>query len=205
MAEVKLTKTELRDEQKKLARLEKYLPTLKLKKAMLQIEVSQAKEEILRLEKELKKSLEVAYAQSGLLVEPTGIDFHNAAKLQRVDKHYENIAGVDVPILDGIHFQEIEYSIFSTPPWLEALIETTRRAAKVQVERNIAFEKKRAIEKELREVSIRVNLFEKVLIPRTTKNIKRIKIFLDDQQLAAVSQAKAAKRILEEKKQCASI
>ena len=56
-----------------------------------------------------------------------------------------------------------------------------------------AAEKKAALEKELREVSIRVNLFEKILIPRALSNIKKIKVFLGDQQLAAVSQAKVAK------------
>lgn len=49
------------------------------------------------------------------------------------------------------------------------------------------------MEHEFNEVSIRVNLFEKVLIPRTEDNIKKITIFLGDQQLAAVSQAKVAK------------
>ena len=67
----------------------------------------------------------------------------------------------------------------------------------------IAQEKKIALEKELREVSIRVNLFEKILIPRALKNIKKIKIFLGDQQLAAVSQAKVAKRKIEENKAAA--
>ena len=39
MAEIKFTKTELRSQQLKLDRLRKYLPTLQLKKAMLQVEV----------------------------------------------------------------------------------------------------------------------------------------------------------------------
>jgi len=39
-----------------------------------------------------------------------------------------------------------------------------------------------------------VNLFEKVLIPRSQENIKKIRIFLGDQQLSAVAQAKVAKR-----------
>ncbi|EKE22261.1 MAG: hypothetical protein ACD_7C00009G0002, partial [uncultured bacterium] len=58
---------------------------------------------------------------------------------------------------------------------------------------NVEEEKKRSLEKELKDVSIRVNLFEKILIPRTLKNIKKIKIFLGDQELAAISQAKIAK------------
>lgn len=203
MADVKLTKTELRDEQKRLARLEKYLPTLKLKKAMLQIEVQTAKEEIHQIEIALEKALHIAFKQSALLLDPTGIDFKDSCIVHQVDKRYENIAGVEVPYLEKVEFKRVDYSLFDTPPWLEGMIRLVREAAKVQVEANVAREKRRALEKELREVSIRVNLFEKILIPRTRTNIKRIKVFLDDQQLAAVSQAKVAKRKIEESK-CAS-
>ncbi len=56
------------------------------------------------------------------------------------------------------------------------------------------------LEKELREVSIRVNLFEKIMIPRTKANIKKVKIFLGDMQLAAVAQAKVSKRKILERK-----
>lgn len=50
------------------------------------------------------------------------------------------------------------------------------------------------------EVSIRLNLFEKILIPRTKKNIKKIEVFLGDQELAAVAQAKVAKSKILKKK-----
>ena len=50
-------------------------------------------------------------------------------------------------------------------------------------------------------MSIRVNLFEKILIPRALRNIKKIKVFLGDQQLAAVSQAKVAKAKIEDHKE----
>jgi V/A-type H+-transporting ATPase subunit D len=65
----------------------------------------------------------------------------------------------------------------------------------------IGKEKLAALEKELREVSIRVNLFEKILIPRAVSNIKKIKVFLNDQQLEAVSQAKVAKAKIESHRQ----
>jgi len=54
--------------------------------------------------------------------------------------------------------------------------------------------KKSILQEELRAVSIRVNLFEKILIPRTNVNIKKIKVFLGDQQLSAVATSKVAKQ-----------
>ncbi len=42
-------------------------------------------------------------------------------------------------------------------------------------------------------ITQRVNLFDKVLIPNTGKNIKKIKIYLSDSERAAVINAKLAK------------
>ena len=44
-----------------------------------------------------------------------------------------------------------------------------------------------------RRITQRVNLFEKILIPRSRKNIQRIQIWLGDQERSAVVQAKLAK------------
>ena len=49
------------------------------------------------------------------------------------------------------------------------------------------------IEQELRVVAQRVNLFEKVKIPEARENIRRIQIYLGDQQTNAVGRAKIAK------------
>ena len=62
------------------------------------------------------------------------------------------------------------------------------------------FEKKAILDEELRSVSIRVNLFEKRLIPDTEHDMAKIKIFLGDQDLAAVSLSKLAKEKLEKRK-----
>jgi V/A-type H+-transporting ATPase subunit D len=43
-------------------------------------------------------------------------------------------------------------------------------------------------------VTQRVNLFEKVLIPRTREHIRRIRIYLADAERAAVVRSKIAKR-----------
>jgi len=49
------------------------------------------------------------------------------------------------------------------------------------------------LSKELRTTSQRVNLFEKVKIPEAKENIRRIGIYLGDQQTAAVVRGKIAK------------
>jgi V/A-type H+/Na+-transporting ATPase subunit D len=194
VAEVKFTKTELRSQQLKLSQLQKYLPTLQLKKAMLQLEVSNAQLEIENLISQFESSEERVKGYSTLFSDKSASDLFSAVKIERVLKHYENIAGVEIPLFDEVVFQESSYSLFDTPIWMESAIGGVKDLIVLREKIKIAQEKKRALEKELREVSIRVNLFEKIMIPRALENIKKIKIFLGDQQLAAVSQAKVSKR-----------
>lgn len=204
MAEIKLTKNELRAQEKRLKQLEKYLPTLQLKKALLQAEVYDARIEIEECEKELRHSRAVVESYSSLLSSRISIDPFDLAKVSELKKRYENIAGVEVPYFDSISFEPVHYSLFDSPPWLDGVVSGLRSIATAKVRVEVAEEKKDALEKELRMVSIRVNLFEKILIPRANRNIKTIKVFLGDQELAAVSRAKVAKNKIEQKKEKAA-
>ncbi len=201
MSDIKLTKNGLRDQEKRLAQLEKYLPTLKLKKAMLQIEVNESRQEIKELQQKYDSEITTAEEYCTLLTEKTVIDPLAVTEVVEIQKRYENIAGIEVPYFDGAVFQHVDYSLIDTPPWVDGVIDGLRALSKILVEITVIREKKKALEEELRSVSIRVNLFEKILIPRAVKNIKKIKVFLGDQQLAAVGQVKMAKRKIEEKKE----
>lgn len=200
MAEIKLTKNDLRVQQNRLQQLRKYLPTLKLKKAMLQIEVNEARIEIAKCEEEFQRVQKLVENFSPLLTEKLSVNIRDSAKISKINRRYENIAGVEVPYFESMSFEDFHYNLFDTPPWLDSAAKNLRGLAEAQIRVKIAREKKAALEKELREVSIRVNLFEKILIPRAIGNIKKIKVFLGDQQLAAVSQAKVAKAKIEEHK-----
>lgn len=200
MAEVKLTKNELRAQQYRLNQLQKYLPTLQLKKAMLQTEVTEARLEIEQCEKRYREVHAKVETYSSLLSEKISINPTDAVKIKELHKRYENIAGVEVPYFESITYEDFEYSLYDTPPWVDSLIIGLRGLSEAWVRIKIAEEKKAALEKELREVSIKVNLFEKILIPRAIKNIKKIRVFLGDMQLSAISQAKVAKNKIEEHK-----
>lgn len=200
MTEVKLTKNELRAQQQRLSQLQKYLPTLQLKKAMLQAEVSEARVEIVRMRDAFAQATAAVDDYIGLLREPLPFDLRQAGEIIEMRKEYENIAGVEIPIYRETIFAQVHYLLFNTPPWVDSGIALLRRQGEAQGRLQVAEEKCEALDRELREVSIRVNLFEKVLIPRAQENIKRIRVFLGDQQLAAVAQAKVAKEKIVERK-----
>lgn len=201
MSSVKLTKNELRTQQTRLSQFQKYLPTLQLKKAMLQFEVSLAILEISRLKEQFSAIRQNVESFSPLLLEKVDCDLIHYVDILHVKKHYENIAGVEIPLFEKVVFREPDYFLFDSPVWTERATEILREFIIAREKINIAEEKKRALEKELRDVSIRVNLFEKILIPRSLENIKKIRVFLGDQQLAAVAQAKVAKRKIALRKQ----
>ncbi len=193
MTTLKLTKNELRIQQTKLTQLQRYLPTLQLKKAMLQFEVINVQMEIVSLKEKMDEHRAKVAEFSPLLLEKVDCDLSIYCDVQHVKKRYENIAGVEIPIFEKVVFRDGDYFLFDTPVWTESATRLIRELVTSREKILVAHEKKRALEKELREVSIRVNLFEKILIPRSIENIKKIRIFLGDQQLAAVAQAKVAK------------
>lgn len=201
MTAIRLTKTELRQQQYKLAQLKHYLPTLQLKKAMLQQEVYRARAEAQTQKERFAESSRAVAKFFPLLEEKLSIGVRQGSEVSVVNKSYENIAGVELPVLEGVEFALLEYTLFDTPPWVDEALIRLREQAEAHIRLEVAREKVMALEVELREVSIRVNLFQKVLIPRTESHIKKIQIFLGDQQLASVAQAKVAKAKIEERSQ----
>ena len=200
MAEIKFTKKSLREQEQKLDQLESYLPTLQLKKKLLQFEITQSHmriEELFKMYQHERNEIEEfcsLFSQTESIVQ-------DYSQIEHVAKSYENIAGVEIPKFEDIKFKDDTYTLFDTPLWTDISLKKMKKAINTKQNMNVEEEKKRALLHELRDVSIRVNLFEKILIPRTLSNIKKIKIFLGDQELAAVAQAKVAKtKILEKKK-----
>lgn len=190
---MKLTKTQLREEQNRLVQLEKYVPTLQLKKAMLQQEVIETILAKQKIEHEFEK-IQQLFVKAAVLLSDDRAVLLKTLEVKSIATHIENIAGVEVPVFDSIEFSPLKYDLFDTPAWFDLILENLKQKASLDVQMDILEQRKKLLEKEFREVSIRLNLFEKVLIPRAKENIKKIKIYLGDQQLSAVCQSKMAKK-----------
>ena len=193
MASVKMTKNALRDKQHLLNQLQTYLPTLRLKKSLFQSQVMLVKNRIKRLKEDHKKRNDEVMEFSFLLSSKYDMDPIEFIEIKHVQKTYENIAGVDLPNFEKIIFNDASYDLFDTPIWFDEAVLKLKQKIIAKEKINVEEEKKRSLQKELKDVSIRVNLFEKILIPRTLTYIKKIRVFLGDQELALVSQAKVAK------------
>jgi len=68
---------------------------------------------------------------------------------------------------------------------------------RTQMELEVVSKQRDLLAHELRITTQRVNLFEKVKIPETVADIRKIRIYLGDQQTAQVVRGKIAKRKVE--------
>ncbi|MBO8131291.1 MAG: V-type ATP synthase subunit D [Candidatus Marinimicrobia bacterium] len=199
MAKIRLTKNELKRQKEILARLTRYLPTLELKKQQLINEIrtitrqiDQIKAEIEQAEKRIMKWVDV-FAED--------IDLKELISVEKIETEEGNVAGIDIPIFKEVIFKIEDYDLMEMPVWVDFAIE----AVKEQIERLIRikiFEDQiKILRVELRTTIQRINLFEKVMIPQTNENIRKIQIFLGDLQTAEVVRGKIAKAKLEKRRE----
>ena len=191
MAKVKNTKTELKAQRDALKRYRRYLPTLQLKKQQLQMEIRQVDQRVAekRAEEEAARGALAGWVK--LYAEP--LDYLAWLAVESIEVEPGNIAGVAVRTLREIRFRRTTPDLWATPAWLDEGLATLEQLFRLRIERRLLEEQLRLLAEELRTTSQRVNLFEKVKIPECAENIRRIRIFLGDENTGAVVRSKIAK------------
>ena len=193
MGKIKFTKGELKRQRDALKQYERYLPTLQLKKQQLQLEILHHSGLLEKKELESETKYKYALTWSAFLTEEVA-GLKGWLKPEEVLISSKNVAGVDVPVFQSVRFGAAEYDLFVTPLWVDPGLEALKELVSLEKEIQTVKDGISILRHELRITTQRVNLFEKIMIPRIQANIKKIKVFLSDQQLAAVCQAKVAKR-----------
>ena len=193
MAKIKLTKNELKKQKDSLKMYQRYLPTLILKKQQLQAEIRTTEIHIQKLKDEREVIYEAFIAWVAVFGE-RGIFTSEILKVAEVKTAEGNVAGVAIPLFKEAEFEVYPYDLASTPLWLDTAVERMKQILLLDIETQIVEEQRRRLDRELRITTQRVNLFEKVKIPETQDNIKKIQVYLGDQQTAAVVRGKIAKR-----------
>jgi V/A-type H+-transporting ATPase subunit D len=191
MARIKHTKTELKAQRDALRRFERYLPTLQLKKQQLQLEVRNLAAQMEKKRGEEKKFAESLAPWIRLFAEPVGLE--KLLKVKEIRTSEGNIAGVSIPVLEGIEFERSMPDLFRSPSWVDEGLDAMEAAIRFRTELRILEEELKALGEELRTTTQRVNLFEKVKIPESAENIRVIRIYLGDEQTADVVRGKIAK------------
>ena len=193
---IKLTQGELKRQRDALRQYERYLPTLQLKKQLLQLEILHQQSALKERKNSLSEKKKSAENWLGLLVEAP--DIRQWLIPQKIITAKKNVAGVDVPVFERVNFEPAEYDLFLTPFWVDAGVETLRDMVSLQEETRVIEQGISVLKHELRITAQRVNLFEKVKIPESKEAIRRIKIYIGDQMTNAVGRSKIAKNKIEE-------
>jgi V/A-type H+-transporting ATPase subunit D len=126
-----------------------------------------------------------------------GIFTRDLMKIVSLKTGQGNIAGVSIPIFEGVIFETTAYDLARTPVWLDVAVESMKQVIKLDLEARVVEEQLKKLDRELRTTTQRVNLFEKIKIPETRNSIKKIQVYLGDQQTSAVVRGKIAKSGLE--------
>jgi V/A-type H+-transporting ATPase subunit D len=196
MAKIRLTKNELKKQKDSLKMYRRYLPTLMLKKQQLQGEIRLTELRIKELLTE-KDLLDEAFKTWIGVFGEKGFFTPSILKITSLKTGHGNIAGVAIPVFEGAEFSISPYDLAGMPLWLDLAVEKMKQAMLLDLEAKIVEEQRRLLDRELRVTTQRVNLFEKIKIPETRDSIKKIQVYLGDQQTSAVVRGKIAKSGLE--------
>ncbi len=192
MAKVALNKSSLNKEKRSLKTFNRYLPALEMKRQQLMIErkkaeqaLSESREHLIDVERLVRSQLPML-AREDVPVE----SLVRVTDVQLID---ENIVGTAVPLVEHIEIELTPYSDLAKPHWVDFLVELLQQMVRLRIELQVRQLRYRQLDKATRTTSQRVNLFSKVLIPQTRKNIQKIQIYMSDQDRASVMNAKLSK------------
>ena len=186
-------KTSLQQQEKALKMRLRTLPTIKSKESALRQQVKQTKREVEELEAELR-------GYQGMVSLWDEFD-PSLITVDRVDLSMKKVAGVLLPVLDGIHYEVRPFSIFNAPSWYAEGIELLKTLATTGIEAEFLRLKMEYLEHARKKTTQKVNLFEKVQIPGYQDAIRKIKRFLEDEESLSKASQKIMRTNIELRKQ----
>jgi V/A-type H+/Na+-transporting ATPase subunit D len=193
MAKLKLSKHSLHEQQEQLKLYRRLLPSLDLKRRQLTIEVKKAQEDYLAAQAAVN-ALETGIGEELPMLADKEFRLGGLVQLKNYKVSEQNVVGVKLPFLDSIECTVADYSRLATPPWVDTLVQRLKEATEQRKRSEIAGERQRILQIQVRRITQRVNLFEKILIPTAKQNIQKIRIYLGDAERASVVTSKLAKK-----------
>ena len=197
MATIKFqfNKTSLGELDKQLQMRTKALPTIKSKESALRAEVSKAREAMVWFDRQLDE-----HAEKYRYTLPLWSEFDpSLISISNVELTVQKIAGVRVPVLGGIDFEQKELDLFSSPVWIVDGIEILKQTVNLRIEREVYVRRMELLDHARKKTTQKVNLYEKVQIPGYEDAIRKIKRFLEDEE----NLSKSAQKIVKTRQQAA--
>lgn len=192
MAKLKLSKQSLHHQQEQLKLYKRLLPSLDLKRRQLTLEAQKAQQQHAVAVAEIE-TLESRIGEELPMLADEDLHLRDLVTVKGYKLGEQNIVGVRLPVLESLDCEVAEYSLLATPAWLDLLMQRLKDAKTCRLRAEIAAQRLDILRLQLRRVTQRVNLFDKILIPTALRNIQRIRIYLGETERAAVVTSKLAK------------
>jgi len=198
MAErIRLNKVSLREQKQKMAMYERFLHALEARKQQLIMQLAVIRTNIL-VQRELMETMLADIRSWASLYWDVGKILRYYIAIREIRCVSRNVAGLKIREFKEVIFDDPGYSLFRTPFSFDTILKKTRDAISLREGIKILEEQEQVLLEGFRKTSQRINLYEKRLIPQCREAIRRISVYLQDQQAAAVGVAKVAKRLGEE-------
>ncbi len=183
-------KTSLGDLDKQLKVRRRALPTIKSKESALRMEVKRAK----ATAGEFRAELDDLTARHDYMMALWGEFDPELVRIEDVRLAEGKVAGVRVPVLEGVDFSEKAYDLFSSPAWTADGVELVKRIGTLMVESEVHMRRSELLDRARKKTTQKVNLYEKVQIPGYEEAILKIKRFLEDEENLSKSSQKIVKQ-----------
>ncbi len=192
MARLSLSKSALARQSRDLRTYERFLPSLDLKRKQLMAERAKGLDALRDIEREMA-DLRRHIATNLPMLASEGFELQDLAVLKGVQLTQQNLLGTALPRLQRVQIETLDYGYLSKPHWVDALVVQLCRMLELHAALAVQHRRNALLDQAVRKVTQRVNLFDKVLIPRTREQIRQIRIHLADAERAAVVRSKIAK------------
>lgn len=193
MARLQLNKSSLAREAKNLDIYRRFLPSLDLKRQQLMALSAAARRALASTQTEVEAVTRSVGATLPMLANDR-VDLSGLVRVEHVALGEENLVGTTLPTLERVEVTVRAYALMAQPHWVDDVATALERVVRLKVRAQVEARRVDLLAQAVKTITQRVNLFEKVLIPRAEDNIRRIRIYLSEQDMAAVVRSKLAKR-----------
>ena len=182
-------KTSLGELGKQLKMRQRALPTIKSKESALRVEVSAAKDKAEGYQRRMDELIAKYDYMSALWGEFES----DLLEVKDVVLGVNKVAGVKIPSLKEVIFEQRPYDLFSSPAWYADGVEVLKDIARLGIEFEVFRRRTELLDHARKKTTQKVNLYEKVQIPGYEDAIRKIKRFLEDEENLSKSAQKIVK------------
>ena len=192
MPRLQLNKSSQARETAQLKTYERFLPALDLKRQQLMGERAKAIAKVRELQAEVD-ALAKKVGEDLPMLGNDEIDLDGLVRLTDYKLGTENVVGTRLPTLEHVKVDVWPYDLMTKPHWVDDVARLLHDMIEARLKVRVARQRVKLLDEAVTTITQRVNLFDKVLIPNTRANIKRIRVYLNDEEMAAVVRSKIAK------------